>query len=180
MEQLVAKTYADALMQAALETGRRDEFQRELGFVCDTLSENLTFFELLRSPAIGTKEKKEVMEAVFQTEISPELMNFLRLLMDKDRGKNILEIHKKFNQMTDFQDGLVKGKVITAIEMTPVQLSMLESRLSTLANKTVSLKSVIDEEIVGGIIVEIGDKIIDGSIRKQLADLKEELRQVIV
>jgi F-type H+-transporting ATPase subunit delta len=180
MAQLVAKTYADALMEAALETGRLREIQSEIGFVTDALSENGDFYELFSTPSLGTTQKKDVIEEVFGKHLSPEVMNFFRLLIDKERGSEIFEIRRLFDHLIDVQDGLVKGKVITAVEMTQAQIKSLEEKLSTLAGKTVTLKNVIDEDIVGGIVVEIGDKIIDGSVRKQLAELKEELRQVIV
>lgn len=180
MAQLVAKTYAEALMEVAVESGHILDFKRELGFVAETLAENPDFNALFMSPSVGIDEKKSVMEAVFGKNISPSLLNFVKILTDKGREHDLVEIKSEFDAMVDAHEGVVKGRAVSSVPMTEAQIKALEEKLSTLSGIKVTLVNVVDDSIVGGVVLEIGDKMIDGSIRKQLAQIKEELRQVIV
>lgn len=180
MAQLVAKAYAEALMEAAVELGQLDEVRRDLGLIADMLAENPDFNELFESPSLGEKQKKSAMEEVFAKNVSKDVMNFIKVLIDKGRESELYEIRKLFDTMVDESEGLVKGQARTSIKMTAQQIQVLEEKLSKLAGMKVSLVNVVDDTIIGGVVLEIGDKMIDGSVRKQLAQIKEGLRHVVV
>ena len=180
MAQLVAKAYAEALMEAAVELGQMDEIRRDLGLIADTLAENPDFNTLFLSPSLGEKQKKSAMEEVFAARVSRDVMNFIKVLIDKGRENELSDIRKRFETMVDEREGLVKGKARTSVKMTEQQLKALEQKLEKLAGMKVSLVNVVDETIIGGVVLEIGDKMIDGSVRKKLAHIREELRQVVV
>jgi len=180
MAQLVAKAYAEALMEAAAELGQMDEVRRDLGLIADTLAENPDFKVLFESPSLGEMQKKSAMEAVFAGNVSKDVLNFIKVLIDKGRESELKDIRKLFDTMVDEREGLVKGRVRTSVEMTEQQMQILEEKLSKLAGMKVSLANVVDDTIIGGVVLEIGDKMIDGSVRKKLAQIKEDLRQVVV
>lgn len=180
MAQLVAKAYADALMSVAVEVGHMEEIRRGLGFVADTLAENPDFETLFQAPSINEQQKKSAVEEVFAERVPKEVLNFVKLLVDKGRESELNGIRKLFDTMVDAREGLIKGRARTSVEMTAQQIDALEERLSKLAGMKVSLVNVVDESILGGVVLEIGDKMIDGSVRKKLAHIREELRQVVV
>ncbi|SCZ80590.1 ATP synthase F1 subunit delta [Acidaminobacter hydrogenoformans] len=180
MAQLVAKAYAEALMEAAVELGQLEEIRRDLGFVADTLAENPDFNELFLAPSMTEQDKKSAMEEVFAKNVSKDVMSFIKVLIDKGRESELKEIRKRFEVMADESQGLVKGRARTSIEMTEQQLKALEEKLSKQAGKKVSLVNIVDESIIAGVVIEIGDRMIDGSVRKKLAQIKEELRLVVV
>lgn len=180
MAELVSKVYAEALFDVAIETGQLDLIELQLQSVCQLFSENPEYYELYRAPNIALDERKAILEQSFSGKIAPELMNFLKLLLDKSRGFYILQIGEEFQQMVEVHKGIIKGVVHVTCTLTDDQIKRLESKLSESTGKQVILTQKIDPEIIGGLVVHLGDKVIDNSLKKKLDDMKEDLFQLIV
>ncbi len=180
MAKLVAKTYSEALFEVAIEQDQLDLIHAELGAVSDIFEENADFFEVFRTPKINKEERKAIIEEVFSKTVSQEVMNFLKILIDKKRGSAIHGIRREFDRMVNEHKGIVKAIVESAVELTETEQERLKAELARTTGKTILLSNKINPEVVGGLVIRIGDKVIDGSVRSRLATLKDSLAQIIV
>jgi len=180
MEKLVAKTYATALFDVAIEINQLDRIGEELGFIKSAFHQYPEFYELYKTPQLSSEEKKQIIAQVFQAQIGNEVMNFMKILLDKRRTGAFEEIAKEYQRLANAHNNIVEAVAITAIPMPETDKLALENRLSTTTGKVVRLKNEIDDSILGGILVRIGDKVIDGTIQSRLNKLQESLAQIIV
>lgn len=180
MAELVAKTYAGALYEVGLECGLLEEFAQELSFVLKTFVEYPQLLELCKTPQINKNEKKEMIEQIFKESIHVEVLNFLKILLDKKRMNDFEFIQKSYQQLVNDKNNIVEGVATTAIELKEAEIEKLEKKLSDLTGKSVKLINEIDSSIIGGIRVRIGEKVLDSTIQSRLNKLQEELAQIIV
>lgn len=180
MAKLVFHTYAQALFEVAVEEENLNRVKDELEFIIKTFDEYPSFYEIFVTPRISKEERKQVVESVFQDKISKAVLNFMKILIDKRRGSAIQGIYKVFVNMADEKQGIVKVNVKSAVELTELEKTRLTQILSKVTEKTIQLNCVVKPEILGGLVVEVGDKVIDGSVRNQLDGMKDSLAQLIV
>lgn len=180
MAQLVAKTYAKALFEVATESNQLDKFAEELKFVLETFQHHPMFYELYKTPQISNDEKKGIISEVFEKTLSAEVMNFLKILLDKRRTGNFEEIAKEYQRLANDYNNIVEGVAVTAISLKKEDQDKIESKLSNITGKKIKLKNEVDPSIIGGILVRIGDKVIDGTVQSRLGELQEDLAQIIV
>ncbi|WZL73615.1 F0F1 ATP synthase subunit delta [Clostridiaceae bacterium 35-E11] len=180
MAQLVAKTYSKALFEVAIESNQLDKFVEELKFVLEAFQQNPMFYELYKTPQISNDEKKEIIGEVFGKKLSAEIMNFLKILLDKRRTRNFEEIVKEYQRLANNYNNIVEGVAVTAIALKKEDQTKIESKLSNITGKKIKLKNEVDPSIIGGILVRIGDKVIDGTVQSRLGELQEDLAQIIV
>ena len=171
MEKLVAKTYATALFDVAIESNQLDRFGEELEFIVGTFRQHPEFYELYKTPQISSEEKKQIVAKVFQQGISQEVMSFLKILLDKRRTGSFEDIAKEYQRLANAHNNIAEAVAITAIPMSSEEKLALENKLSMTTGKVVRLKNEIDDSIIGGILVRIGDKVIDGTIQSRLNEL---------
>lgn len=180
MEKLVAKTYATALFDVAVESNMLDSFGEEIQFINETFQQYPELYELYKTPQISSDEKKQIIAQVFQGKINAEVMNFLKILLDKRRTNAFADIAKEYKRLANAHNNIVEAVAITAVPMPDVDKIALENKLSSTTGKVVRLKNEIDDSILGGILVRIGDKVIDGTIQSRLNELQESFAQIIV
>ena len=108
------------------------------------------------------------------------MLNFLKIILDKRRTHDLKAIVKKYVQLVNAHNNIVEGKVTTAIRLKNEDKMHLEKKLSTMTGKNIQLKNEVDPSIIGGILVRIGDKVIDGTIQSRLNELQKDLAQIIV
>ena len=180
MAKLVSKTYAEALFEVALEENKVDLFLDEINFVTETLKLHSELYELFKSPLIRVEEKKNIVKEVFSGKLSKEMNNFLKVIMDKRRGSSIEQIKWEYERIVNDHKGIVEAVAITAIPLADKEKIILQNKLTSLTEKTVKLTNEIDEKVVGGVLVKIGDKVIDGTIKGRLEEIKEGLSQIVV
>jgi F-type H+-transporting ATPase subunit delta len=180
MAKLVSKTYSNALFEVALEMDAIDKILAEYTFVVESMNQHPDFYEILTSPKVTTDEKKKIIDTTYQAHISGELINFFKLLIDKKRIDVILKVFDDLAETVDEYKGNVVAKVESVIPLEANEIEVLIKKLNDLTGKNVTVNNVINPDIVGGMIVKIGDKIIDGSVQRKLHDLKNDLAQVII
>lgn len=180
MAELVSKVYAEALFEVALEMHQLDEVNRDLQGVCQVFNENPAFLELYKTPNISLVERKQLLDNTFSGKLIPEVLNFLKLLIDKNRGFYVMEAGSEFELMVENYKGILKGVVYVTCTLSDDQIKKLEDKLSTSTGKQVILSQKIDPSIIGGLVVHLGDKVIDNSLKKKLENMKEDLFQLIV
>jgi F-type H+-transporting ATPase subunit delta len=180
MAKLVSNTYAQALFEVALELDNLDQIRDELGFINETFKTYPEFYEVFRTPKINKEERKDVIVKVFSEKISKEVMNFIKILVDKRRGTAIGGIYNEFVDMVDAHKGVVKAVVESAVPITEEEQSALTEKLAKVTGKEIRLTALVNPEIMGGLVVKIGDKVIDGSVKNRLDIMKDNLAQLIV
>jgi len=180
MAKLVANVYSEALFDVAIEENKVDQLFEELKQVTDLFKEFPEFFELFKTPKISIEDKKKTIEEVFGGKISSEMMNFLKIVLDKRRSSAIHSIKNEFDEKVFTHKGIEKATVESAVALDDAQLKELEEKLSAMTGKVIQLKNNINPEVVGGLLLRVGDKVVDGSIRKRLNDMKDSLAQIIV
>lgn len=180
MAELVSRVYAEALFAVGQESSSLDQLSSQLQDVCQLFVEYPEFFELYKAPNIALADRKKIVDETFQGRISPELLNFLKLLLDKNRGFFVLEIGRDFQKMVEEHQGVIRGTVLVTATLSVDQIQKLEDKLSKSTGKRIVLSQKIDPEIIGGLVVHLGDKVLDNSFKRKLDGMKDELMQLIV
>jgi len=180
MEELVAKRYSNALFEVALEENSIDKTGEELSFITEALEAHKDLFKALKSPLIKPGEKKEMMKNIFAEQLSKETMNFVYVLIDKNRSGAMLEIGTEYHKLLAGHNNTIIAVATTAVSMTTKQITELTEKLTKTSGKTVTLTNEVDPSIIGGVFIQIGDKIIDGTLKRRLTEIEDRLKEVII
>lgn len=173
----ISKEYAEALYALAAEDDACDEYAKALSDVADILKKNPDFIELLASPNIPLGERREVIDKVFGSEgICENIASFLKLLTEKGRIRDIFECIEDFEKLYKDIGGVATAYVTSAAPLTDDEKSALRSKLEKKLSRRVELVTKVDESILGGIIVNVDGRIMDGSLKAKLSDIREMLK----
>ncbi|MSQ32094.1 MAG: ATP synthase F1 subunit delta [Dehalococcoidia bacterium] len=170
-----AKRYADAVFQLALETGQLEQWARDLTSMASVFKESGAQ-SILRSKTIKPADKDKFL-ALTLTGISPVAMNLARMLVARDGVGAATEIAIQYQEMMDKHQGVERGEVVTAIDITPEQQKTIASSLEKIVGHKVILTTRKDPIVVAGFVARVGGKVIDGSVRTKLLELQKELLQ---
>lgn len=171
----VAKRYAAALFGVAQRDGAIDAITQDLVLVSRFIAEVPYLRAVLLQPLVTETRKNKVLDEAFGSRVSPTSLNFLRLLIRKRREDLIDEVMREFRSLVAAQQNRVDAIATTANPLSPGQEERLTQSLQSMTGKTVSLTTNVDPAIVGGVVVRIGDSVIDGSVRGQLQRLEQQL-----
>jgi F-type H+-transporting ATPase subunit delta len=173
-ESKIARVYATALYQAATEEGRVAEVRRDLGEFVQGAQASDGLRALLITDEISDPKKKDILLEL--TEGGDELVrNLLRILVDKSRESEVAAIHRAFVGLVEQAEGLVHVEVVTAVPLTPSLQEALRAKIASSLGKTIELKLSVDTELLGGLRLRIGDRVVDASVRHQLERIRELL-----
>lgn len=179
MIDIIANRYAEALFQLSEDENITKEIYSELHDVVDTVKNNKDLENVLKSPLVSKGEKKELIEKIFSNKINNNLKNFLKILIEKGRITSLKAIELTFKQLLNDKHNIIEGTVLSAIPMEKIKVKELEEKLSKKYNKNVTLENKVDESILGGVLVRLGNTQIDGSVKTRLNNIKDQLSQVI-
>lgn len=169
----VDKRYAEALVDAAEAKGKMDTSQSELTVFVEIYSKQPEFKEFFLSPEIGKREKKNVLNRIFNGADSI-VLPFIQLLIDKDRISNLPEICKEYVEIADKRRRILNLTVRTFSPIDDMQLNkIIEKYMKEYDATEIKTTVSIEPELLGGIIVHIGDRVIDGSVKGRLNGLRE-------
>ena len=152
---------------------------QELSELVDIFNENKDLYNFLKSPLIGREDKKNVMQNIFKNQLSNSMNNFLKLVIDKDRISAIENMKESYKSLLNDKNNILEGTAITAVKLSEKEIKDLEKNLSIKYNKNVTLNNIVDETILGGVLVKLGNEEIDGTVRTRLSKMKNQLSQVI-
>ena len=179
MINVIADRYAQALFEVGEETQTTSELYQELSELVKILNENNDFYSFLKSPLISCEDKKTVMQNIFENQLSDSMNNFLKIVIDKDRMSVIEKIKESYKRLLNDKNNVLEGTAITAVALSEEEIKDLEKNLSKKYNKNVTLTNIVDEAILGGVLVKLGNEEIDGTVRTRLSNIKKQLSQVI-
>lgn len=179
MAKLVSTIYGEALFELAVEEGREEEFLSEAVQLKSLLDENPDFGKLMNHPKILKEEKLKVLEEVFGGRISKELLGFLHLVVSKDRYCDIDAILDFFISEVKELKGIGIAYVTTAADLNEAKKKEIEAKLlATTSFQKMEMHYQVDEGLIGGMVIRIGDRIVDSSVRTKLFELQRELLKV--
>ena len=179
MAKLVSTTYGEALFELAVEEGREEEFLSEVAQLKSLLDENPDFGKLMNHPKILKEEKLKVLEEVFGGRISKELLGFLHLVVSKDRYGDIDAIMDFFTSEVKKLKGIGIAYVTTAADLNEAKKKEIEAKLlATTSFQKMEMHYQVDEDLIGGMVIRIGDRVVDSSVRTKLFELQRELLKV--
>lgn len=174
VNQLAIK-YAQAVYELAAEKNRLDETEQELRLVEKTIKEYSDLATLVYHPRVLASVKKETLKKIFEPETADFVMKFLLLLVDKRRETALPAIIREYVKLANEARNIAEAEVTTALPLTQEQHDALAAKLSKVTGKRILLKTQLDQSMIGGVIVKMGDKLIDGSVIRQMQMLKNAL-----
>lgn len=179
-EQIIAKRYARALFAIGQEKGDEElkKYGQELAELSQALYSVPQLIRIFRNPVIKVQDKKVILEKLLEkSEAGPTVSNFCQFLADKDRLGNFPAIQEYYQTLLDQNEGIMRGKLVTAIELTKARQDKTTKELEEKFQQKLVLDYETDQKILGGVVLKVGDKVYDASLRAQLEKLKANIKR---
>jgi F-type H+-transporting ATPase subunit delta len=169
-----ARVYAEALFEVGRDKGKLDTLQQQLTQFADEVDRNRELQVFFFSPYLSTAEKQEGIERAISG-AEPELVNFLELLVDKHRMTEVFRIRRDFDELWKQENRRLDVTVTSAVELDPAVVEQIGQEVERQTGEKVDLSSRIDDEILGGIVLQVGNMVLDASIRSRLEKLRKSV-----
>jgi len=175
MEEL-AQVYARSLFEVAREQDKLDVLREQLGQFADAMKQNRELELFFFSPYFSTKEKQEGLEKLLD-DAEEQLMNFLGLLIENHRMPVIYRLRREYERLWEQENRLLPVVLTSAVELDEQTVKDLGARIGERTGQTVELTTRVEPDILGGIVVRVGNSILDASIRNRLEQLRTQVAQ---
>ena len=175
----LAKVYARSLFELATDAGGTDKLMEvadELEQICELAREDKKINLFLSSPIVDVKARGKALSAIFTNRITDLMLRFLLVLNNKGRLDRLESIETAFDQLVQEAFGRIEVDVITPVAIDAELIATIKEKISTVLGKEPILHPYVDESLLGGIKLRIGDQLIDGSVQTRLRKLSEELK----
>ena len=170
----IASVYARSLFEVAMEQDKLDKVRDELGEFADALHDSRELQVFLFSPYFSTKEKSEGLDKAISG-ADDTTLNFLRLLIEKHRMPVIFRVRAEFDQLWEEENKLLPVTVTSAVELPKETVKQIGDRIAEQTDRKVDLQSKVDPDILGGIVVRVGNSVLDASVRNRLDQLRRQV-----
>jgi ATP synthase F1 delta subunit len=170
----IARVYAHALFEVAKDKGKLDEIHEQLGEVADAIAENRDLQVFFFSPYFSSAEKRDGVERAISG-AEPELVNFLELLAEKHRMPVIFRIRRRFDEMWAKEKRQLEVRLTSAVELPSDVVDEVGKQIERQTGQTIELESDVDEDILGGLVLRVGNMVLDASVRSKLERLRKEV-----
>jgi ATP synthase F1 delta subunit len=170
----IAQVYARALFEVAKEHGLLDEVRDDLTAFAQALDDNRQLAVFFFSPYFSTEEKKDGLKRAV-TGAEPVFMNFLEALIERHRMPAIFRIRDRYQDMWEEERDLLPVEVTSAVALNESTVASIGERIGQQTQRTVELSSKVDPDILGGIVLRVGNVILDASIRNRLEQLRKQV-----
>jgi F-type H+-transporting ATPase subunit delta len=170
----IAEVYARSLFEVARESGRLDEVREQLGQVADELQANRDLQVFFFSPYFSTEEKKQGLGKAL-TDVDPTVENFLGLLIEKHRMPALFRIRARLDRLWQEENKVLPVQITSAVELDEGTIRSIGDRIGERTGRTVELRSAVNPDILGGIVLQVGNNVLDASIRNRLENLRKQV-----
>ena len=175
---ILARRYAKALFDLGLELGSPAALLEELETLAQIASEHRDFARVIFTPLHPREQRRNVVRALAERlGLSAGIRAFLLILVDENRTALLLPIRDELKIMVDRAAGRLQAQVTSARELGADEIAQLKAALSRRVNAELTLEVKVDPQLIGGVVARVGDLLLDGSVRTQLASLAESLRR---
>ena len=178
IELTLAKRYAAALLKVTDAEGSTEEAEALLLALRDAYRGQKPFRDLLASPQVPRAMKKQILRKAFEGRARKSFIDFLELLVDRNRADILPQISEVFDRLADASAGVVRVKVRSWRPLTDPQRAALLSKLSGMTGKKIEIEAETDAALKGGMLVRIGDAVIDGTVARRLKVLSERFLEL--
>ena len=169
-----ARVYAEALFEVGRDKGKLDALQQQLAQFADAVDRDRELQVFFFSPYLSSAEKQEGLERAI-TGAEPELINFLELLVDKQRMTEIFRIRREFEELWKQENRRIDVTVTSAVELDPAVVEKIGQEVERQTGEEADLSSKVDGDILGGIVLQVGNMVLDASIRSRLEKLRKSV-----
>jgi F-type H+-transporting ATPase subunit delta len=172
----IARNYAETLLVlAGREGGDLRGWGATMNEIATAVEQNATLRLFLESPRVAASRKSEVLGAAFKDRLPRLMLRFLQSLVSHRRQMLIPEIAREYMDLVDEKEGRIHARVTVAREADAETQTMIAAQLSRMFAKTVVPHYSVDPSIMGGVIVNVGDTVLDGSVKKRLSSLRRRM-----
>lgn len=172
-----SKEYGEALFALACEEGCREEYGEALQTVSACFAENPAYAELLSSPGIPMRERLDAIGQAFSGALPEHVVSFLQLLCEKGHIGCLSACVAEYNRLLSASRGISHARVTSAVALTPTEQKKLQAKLEGMCGHTVVAEYKIDPSLLGGVVIESDGKILDGSLRRRLHEVKDVMNK---
>ncbi len=172
----VAEVYARALFEVALDQEKLDEIHEQLGQFADAVDQNRDLATFFFSPYFSSEEKKDALGRAVDG-ADPAFMNFLQALVERHRMPVIFRIRARFEQLWQEERKLLPVQITSAVTLDEAMVRGIGDQIGEQVGRTVELSSSVDPELIGGVVLRVGNVVLDASIRNRLEQLRKQVAQ---
>ena len=173
MEEIAA-VYARSLFEVAQEQNKLDPIRDQLGEFADALNDTRELQVFFFSPYFSTAEKVDGLDRTV-SDADPVVVNFLKLLIENHRMPVIFRVRREFDQLWQEENKLLPVQVTSAVELDPATVTQIGDRIAEQTGRKVDLSATVDPDVLGGLVVRVGNSILDASIRNRLEQLRKQV-----
>ncbi len=170
------RRYAQAVFELAADSGELERWLDDLTLLADSAASQ-QLRQTLSAPRISLARKERVIRESLGGSVSPLALNLMALLTSRNLVHILPEIADRYQEMLDDHNGIERAEIVSAAPLSDDQLRQAAESLSRMSDKDVRVTTRVDSDLLGGIVIRIGDKVIDGSARARLRDMRRELVQ---
>jgi F-type H+-transporting ATPase subunit delta len=172
----VARRYARALFQIGVDAGTFEALGQELSDLADLFAGSPELRQALENPVFKPSEKRAIVQKILpRVTPSPIVQSFALLLLERGRIRALPAIARAYRELGDQHAGRVRATVTSAQPLAAADLERVRQSLEQRTHKKVMVESQVDPSLIGGLVARVGDLVLDGSVRTQLASLREKL-----
>lgn len=175
-DSAAAKRYAQAAFDLAVESNAVGAWRSDLEDIAQVLTDS-GMADWLASRNVLLAERLAAIDKVL--DVQPLALNFAKLLVSRQRSLDARSIVKAFDGMADAYEGIIDAQITTAVPLEAAQKAALEQQIASAVGKRIRLTTAVEPGIVGGLVVRVGDQLIDGSVRAKLRNLRRQLEGAI-
>jgi F-type H+-transporting ATPase subunit delta len=172
---VVHRTYARSLFEAAREAGRVPAVRRDLDDFVEAERQVPELGELLRNPQLDKRAKTAAVDAV-ASDADPLVLNLLRLLVEKGRSGEVAQVAHEFERMAAAEEGELSVELTTAYELSDEEARAIVAQIEQRSGRKVEANRTVDPELIGGMVLQVGSRRVDASIRGRIEQLGRDLR----
>lgn len=171
-----ARRYAQAVFQIAVESDELERWLDDLTQLADSIT-NEEFRQTLAAPRVSMTQKERLIRESLGSSVGSLGLNLMSLLASRGLADILPGIADRYQEMLDAHQGVERAEVVSAVSLTDEQREQVTKMLNELSGKDVRLTSRVDPEILGGLVIRVGDRVMDGSARTRLQNMRRELAQ---
>ncbi|BBH28041.1 F0F1 ATP synthase subunit delta [Intestinibaculum porci] len=175
MDSQVADRYAESLFALAEDENAVDAYLKDMKLVDTVLESDPVFIQFFSHVLVSDDDKYKLLDQAFASSVSKYVLNFLKLLVKKRRVRYIRDIVRSFIGLCNKKLGIEEGIVYTAYPLSDAQIKDIAGAVSKKENKSIVLRQIVDQNLIGGIRVQINDRVYDDSIKNKVEKLRNEL-----
>jgi F-type H+-transporting ATPase subunit delta len=170
----IARVYARSLAEVALEQGSLDTVREQLGQFADALDGDRDLQVFFFSPYFSTQEKKDGLGRTLE-DADPVVQNFLELLVEKHRTPAVFRIRRELDRLWEEENKLLPVQITSAVELDASTVERIGREIGEQTGRKVNVATTVDEDVLGGIVLRVGNSILDASIRTRLENLRKQV-----